>query len=79
MGYTTDELLLASKVFEMADERWRKACQADAQVAREAGLLPEEVPSWIDTWEAANPKHEFVENVLRDLCEVADIIRRHPT
>ena len=77
MSYSADQLLLAAKVFEMANERWRKACHVDAQKAQKAGLLPEEVPAWMDTWEEANPKHEFVESVLVDLREVADLIDRH--
>lgn len=72
-AFSTDELLFASKVYEMAFQRRRNACEVDATAEN---LDPANAPDWVSAWLSKNPIEEFLDSSLEDIINTAAFIDR---
>ena len=87
MAYSTDELLLAAKVFEMAVAHREDKHKSDRNAVirdmfgekLDAYLASLEHEEWTDKWLRDNPLLHFQRNVLAHIKKTADFIARTPS
>ena len=86
MGYTTEQLLLAAKVRELAVQLRTEAYDLERD-AKARPMSSDEFSDWVDspeflTWQSEwfrrNPMETFVEESLKRIEQTADFIARRP-